>query len=292
VQNKRVGEGTLKRLFVPAIAAAALLASAPSAFSKPLSVQPKPAAAVSVVGQAAAAAEFAKEQAMSVGQLIDRWTPTIKAAAQKFGVAEDWIKAVMRMESGGRTLLSEKKPITSNKGAMGLMQVMPATYHDMQQQHGLGSNPYDPHDNIFAGAAYLSWLKDKYGYPKMFAAYNAGPGTVEAQRKLPDETRAYVKGIARILGDRREETDVAVSEPSKPVTHVANLTRPNGASVTVDGAKVDSIRAALPDEYAPGVQTVIAMGSVNQGVREDAATVAAALGKARVTATYLPSSEG
>ena len=229
---------------------------------------------------------------MSVGQLVERWTPTIKAAAQKFGVAEDWIKAVMRVESGGRTLLSEKQPIKSDKGAMGLMQVMPATYRDMQQQYGLGGNPYDPHDNIFAGAAYLSWLHDKYGYPKMFAAYNAGPGAVETARKLPNETRAYVKSIARILGDEAPDTsDGELSAAAKAVNLVANLTRPNGETVTVEGAKVDSIRAALPGEYAPGVQTVIAMGNVHQGVIEDVSTVAAALGKpsARVSATYLPS---
>jgi hypothetical protein len=196
------------------------------------------------------------------------------------------------MESGGRTLLSETKPMTSNKGAMGLMQVMPATYRDMQQQYGLGANPYDPHDNIFAGAAYLSWLHDKYGYPKMFAAYNAGPGAVEAQRNLPDETRAYVKGIARILGDRNESGSVEAAS-SKPVTRVANLTRPNGTQLTVDGAKVDTIRAAMPDEYAPGVQTVIAMGNVHQGVREDMATVSAALGNPRrISVTYVPAEPG
>ena len=281
----------MKSLFVPAIAAAAFFASAPSAFSKPVSVQPKPVAAVSVMG---AASEFAKEKAMDVGQLIERWTPTIKAAAEKFGIAEDWIKAVIRMESGGRTLLSEKKPITSDKGAMGLMQVMPATYHDMQQQYGLGGNPYDPHDNIFAGAAYLSWLHDRYGYPKMFAAYNAGPGTVEAKHTLPNETRAYVKGIANILGDKTASEpassgDARSATPAKLVNLVADLTRPNGTQVTVDGAKVDSIRPALPGEYADGVQTVVAMGNVNQGVLEDVSTVAAALGKpARVNASYIP----
>jgi membrane-bound lytic murein transglycosylase B len=278
----------LKRFLLAPLAAAALLAFAPSAFSKPIPVSPKPAAAVSTVGTVSA---FAKEQAMGVTQLVERWTPTIKAAAQKFGVAEDWIKAVMRMESGGRTLLADKQPIKSDKGAMGLMQVMPETYRDMQQQYGLGGNPYNPHDNIFAGAAYLSWLHDKYGYPKMFAAYNAGPGVVEAQRKLPDETRVYLIGIAHLLGDKTSE--LASSETAKSATTIASLTRPNGETVTVDGAKVDSIRMALPNEYAPGVQTVIAMGNVNQGVREDLATVSAALGKPpRVSVAYLAPDHG
>src|SRR5262249_52072015 len=122
---------------------------------------------------AAPAAKAAAESTMS--GLMDRWTPYVKEAAQRFDIAEEWIRAVMRMESGGRTDIGGR-PITSQVGAMGLMQVMPATYNEMRAQYGLGSNPYDPHDNVLAGAAYLKWLHDRYGYPKMFAAYNAGPG--------------------------------------------------------------------------------------------------------------------
>ena len=238
---------------------------------------------------AANAATAATATAPSISQLIDRWTPFVKEAARKFNIAEDWIKAVIRMESGGQTHLGGK-PITSKVGAMGLMQVMPATYKDMRAQYGLGADPYDPHDNVLAGAAYLKWLQSKYGYPKMFAAYNAGPGTLEAQiagkRKLPAETQAYVRGIASILGDKTAMADASAgmttrvsatylaAEPAKPV---ATLTRPDGSSVTIDGANVDSIRAALPDEYAPGVQTVIAIGNMHQGVREDVATVSSLL---------------
>jgi hypothetical protein len=179
----------------------------------------------------------------------------------------------MRLESGGRTALDDKKPITSHAGAMGIMQVMPGTYQDMRRQHGLGADPYDPHDNVLAGTAYLSWLYGKYGYPKLFAAYNAGPGTVEAQsagaRKLPDETRAYVSGIARILG--------TPSKPTQPIEPIATLTRPSGSSVAIDVTTVDSIRASFPDEYAPGVQTVLNMGNRRQGVTEDLATVTSLL---------------
>jgi membrane-bound lytic murein transglycosylase B len=214
---------------------------------------------------------------MSPKQLIDRWSPLIKEASRRFGVAEDWIRAVMRMESGGRTVLDDKRPITSKAGAMGVMQVMPDTYRDMQQQYGLGADPYDPHDNVLAGAAYLHWLQGKYGYPKMFAAYNAGPGRVEAQSaglQLPDETRAYVSGITRILGG---SSNSAPPAKLQVVSGPATLTRPDGSPVSIDGAKVDSIRASMPDEYAPGVRTVVAMGTVHQGVTEDPATVASLL---------------
>jgi hypothetical protein len=270
----------------------------------------------------------------SVSDLVERWTPFVKEAARRFNIAEDWIMAVMRMESGGRTELAGK-PITSKAGAMGIMQMMPDTYKDMRNQYGLGSDPYDPHDNVLAAAAYLKWLHGKYGYPKMFAAYNAGPGTLEAQMagkgKLPAETQAYVKGIKRILGDgsnvleasaakmveapvskvvkahtknviedsaenvvearagkssRADTTNVAEASaeqpvrisvtymPAEAVKSVATLTRPDGTFVTIDGATVDLIRASLPDEYAPGVQTVIAMDGKQQSVREDPATVA------------------
>jgi hypothetical protein len=60
---------------------------------------------------------------------------------------------------------------------------------------------------------------------------------------------------------------------------LAALTRPDGSTITIDGAAVDSIRASLPDEYAPGVQTVLAMGNMHQGVREDLATVASLIGE-------------
>ena len=234
-----------------------------------------------------AISEFAKEQTMSLAERMVRWTPFIKEASRRFGIAEDWIKAVMRLESGGRTQLSDKRPIISKAGAMGIMQMMPASYRDMRQLHGLGADPYDPRDNVLAGAAYLRWLQDKYGYPKMFAAYNAGPGTLDegaaGSRKLPAETRAYVKGIAYILGDK---ADIASPEPAAPRPKIATLTRPDGSPVRIDGASVNSIRASLAGEYAPGVRTVVALGEKRQGVREDLATVASLL--KRQDAVFVP----
>jgi soluble lytic murein transglycosylase-like protein len=251
----------MKLLFLPVLLGS-LLAPSSGAFANPI-------AAVASSARSA----FEKEQALSPAQLMDRWAPLIKEASRRFGVAEAWIGAVMRMESGGRTLLDDKRPITSNAGAMGIMQVMPETYQQMRQQYGLGADPYDPHNNVLAGTAYLSWLYGKYGFPKLFAAYNAGPGTIEAQsagaRKFPEETRAYVSGIARILG--------APSEPSQPTELIATLTRPDGSSISIDAAAVDSIRVSFPGEYAPGVQTVVSMGNRRQGVTEDFVTVGSLL---------------
>jgi len=233
---------------------------------------------------------LAKEQAMSTAELIDRWTPYIKEASRRFKISTDWIKAVIRVESGGRTLSDDNQPIVSTAGAMGIMQVMPETYQDMRQAYSLGDDPHDPRDNILAGAAYLRWLQEKYGYPKMFAAYNAGPATLEAQsagrRKLPKETRDYVKRVYAILGI---EEPTAPVQPVQPATVIATLTRPGGSKVTIDGSTVDKIRAAFPNEFVPGVKTVVIMGQRMQGVLEDVAAVTDAL-KPRVSAIYLPSS--
>lgn len=147
---------------------------------------------------------FQQELAMTQTQLLDRWQPLVKEASEKFDVPQSWIRAVIQRESGGRTLEGEGLPITSRVGAIGLMQLMPATYRQMSEQYDLGRDPTNPRDNIFAGTAYLSWLKNRYGFPHMFAAYNYGPGNFDrflADRRaiLPAETSAYIKAITRAV---------------------------------------------------------------------------------------------
>ena len=210
---------------------------------------------------------FGREQAMSSAELMGRWEPTIQQAAEKFHVPAQWIRAVMRQESGGRTVLSDNSPIASGAGAMGLMQLMPGTYSEMAAQYRLGDDPFDPHDNIYAGAAYLNWLHRKYGYPAMFAAYNDGPGNIENHlyrgRPLPAETRGYIASIARFLRE-------------KALGKVA-LTQPDGVKVKIDPAKVTAVRPAMPGIYAANVHAVISMGNIHRGVRENAAQASALL---------------
>lgn len=162
----------------------------------------------------AANAQAVDEQSMSPAELMTRWEPFIVEASQRFSVPASWIRAVMRMESGGRTMLAGR-PIQSDAGAMGLMQLMRQTYDEIRTRYGLGSDLHDPRDNIFAGAAYLSELRKKYGYPALFAAYNAGPGRLEQhlfrKRALPRETRNYIAGAVQFVGgtDRRAEAELA-----------------------------------------------------------------------------------
>jgi hypothetical protein len=131
-------------------------------------------------------------------QRVAQWQVFISEAAQQFGIPDAWIRGVMQAESGGRTVLNGR-PITSVKGAMGLMQVMPGTYRGLRVQYGLGSDAYDPRDNIFAGAAYLRQMYERYGYPSLFAAYNAGPKRLDGfllhGQSLPRATLDYVGSI-------------------------------------------------------------------------------------------------
>ena len=130
---------------------------------------------------------------------VDRWADHIAEASARFGVPEAWIRRVIQVESGGRTEL-DGRPITSHAGAMGLMQLMPGTWREMRALLGLGPDPHDPRDNILAGTAYLRAMYDRFGYPGLFAAYNAGPARyaehLATGRRLPRETIAYVSSVA------------------------------------------------------------------------------------------------
>jgi hypothetical protein len=128
----------------------------------------------------------------------DPWGPYIAEASQRFDVPQRWIREVMRVESGGHAFLNGV-PITSDAGAMGVMQVMPETYDEMRAQYGLGDDPFDPHNSILAGTAYMREMYEMYGSPGFLAAYNAGPGRLDDylthNKPLPDETRRYVAMI-------------------------------------------------------------------------------------------------
>jgi membrane-bound lytic murein transglycosylase B len=215
---------------------------------------------------------YDEESTMSPAQLLGRWDAAITEASQRFHVPKTWIRAVMAHESGGRTMLGQDMPIVSSAGAIGLMQVLPQTYVEMAAEHRLGGNPFDTHDNIMAGTAYLRWLHGKYGYPAMFAAYNAGPGRLEDHLQngahLPAETRAYVGGITRLLNPKADKSGV----------NLVSLTRPDGVAVQIDPSQVTAIRAALPDEYASSVKSVITLGPRRQqGIREDIKVATAAI---------------
>jgi soluble lytic murein transglycosylase-like protein len=149
----------------------------------------------------------------------DRWSALIAEASARFSVPETWIRRVMRAESGGRTTI-RGKPTLSPAGAMGLMQLMPRTWEEMRRTYGLGRDPYQPRDNILAGAAYLRSMYDRFGYPGLFGAYNAGPRRYGASlrfgRALPSETRLY---MAEVTGARVNRPPG--SQPDRPPLFIA-----------------------------------------------------------------------
>jgi soluble lytic murein transglycosylase-like protein len=130
---------------------------------------------------------------------LDQWQTVIADAAQRFDLPASWIRAVLLAESGG------DPHAVSPRGALGLMQIMPGTWAELRGQLGLGADPFDPHDNILAGAAFLRVMRDRYGYPGLFAAYNAGPARYDAHLKagmpLPAETQRYLAVLARAPAD-------------------------------------------------------------------------------------------
>jgi hypothetical protein len=129
------------------------------------------------------------------GTAEDPWGPYIIEASARYDVPQSWIRGVMHQESGGLEYRDGVLTI-SDKGAMGLMQVMPETYDELRGRYALGDDPYDPHNNILAGVAYMRELYDLYGSPGFLAAYNCGPGRLDkylaGTATLPDQTRQYV----------------------------------------------------------------------------------------------------
>ena len=130
---------------------------------------------------------------------VDRFAEFIDEASGRFAVPARWIRAVMQVESAG------DEHATSPRGAMGLMQLLPDTWVELSVRHGLGLDPFDPRDNISAGAAYLKELHDRFGSAGFLAAYHAGPARYEQYlatgRPLPTDTVAYVTAVTTLLGD-------------------------------------------------------------------------------------------
>jgi len=115
----------------------------------------------------------------------------VEQTANRLQVDPQLVDAIIKVES------QYDPTALSNKGAMGLMQLIPET----AQRFGV-ANPFDPKDNIQGGVNYLRHLLDMFGgdLPKSLAAYNAGEGAVERWGGIPAyaETKEYVRKVTRI----------------------------------------------------------------------------------------------
>ena len=197
--------------------------------------------ALALFGSAPALPQVAAERAQP--RIVDI-AAHVSEASQRFGIPEAWIYAVMRTESAGRI------GAVSSAGAMGLMQLMPGTWARQRARFGLGSDPFNPRDNIMAGTSYLREMYDRYGAYGMLAAYNAGPGRYEdwrdRRRPLPAETRAYIARIAPMLQTGRSAPAFASASPVQPVRR--NWTQAELFAVREDAAAdaSGSFAAAAP----------------------------------------------
>ena len=195
--------------------------------------------AASILASGAAHAEQEPSATRRPNALSLPFAAFVTEASKRFAVPEHWIRAVMHAES------SAKPRARSERGAMGLMQIMPETWAELRARYGLGADPYDVRDNILAGAAYIRELYDRYGAPGFLAAYNAGPGRYERHlatgRPLPEETQAYVATLAPMIN--RARTNARIGAVARSFAWAgSSLFAPRSAGISSDRSSPADVR--------------------------------------------------
>lgn len=159
-------------------------------------------------GSAAIATAGARATLSVTPPAVARASPCASHAAEaaaRSRLSEAVILRVMHVESRGRAAA------ISPKGAMGCMQIMPATWRYLTARHGLGADPWNARLNTIGGALYLAELARQFGFPGAYAAYNAGPARyarhVQKAVPLPAETVAYMASITGTAAPRVRDRD-------------------------------------------------------------------------------------
>lgn len=177
-------------------------AASGNAFSKPRSVEryaPVPA-------PSGGSDRFSGDEPEKLGDRERLYSPYIEEASRLYDIPEDFIRAVMRVESNFRYRAK------SGAGAMGLMQIMPSVVKDM----GVG-DPWDPRSNVLGGTRLLRVLADRWDgdMVKVLSAYHAGSGAVKSADGIPYEaTESYVRSVLDRYYEYRSRS--ARSGPSGP----------------------------------------------------------------------------
>jgi soluble lytic murein transglycosylase-like protein len=164
-----------------------------------------------------------------IGKKSARFDGLIQEHSAAHGVDATLVKAVIQAESAYDPFA------TSVKGAMGLMQLMPAT----AREYGV-RNPYDPAENIRAGVAYLKSLLTKYAHnlELALAAYNAGPTAVARYGTVPPyrETKNYVKKITGAV----EASRPPIVHVYRTIEYVNGRPVPRYSTIQTPGAEIVS----------------------------------------------------
>jgi soluble lytic murein transglycosylase-like protein len=164
----------------------------------------RPASSVELASYAVPRAEGVRVTRSATSQRARAYDDLISEHSRAQGVRPDLVRAVMQVESAFNPLAR------SPKGAMGLMQLMPAT----ARQYGV-RNAFNPAENVRAGVSYLRELLDRYENNEQLAlaAYNAGPGAVDRHgQSVPPyrETQSYVAQIGKMAGPPATKVDHSI----------------------------------------------------------------------------------
>ena len=188
------------------------------------------------------AANADAEETAAAAPLSSNIIEMIDQIAKRYDVEGPLVHSVIRAES------NYNARAVSNKGAMGMMQLIPATARRFGVQ-----NPFDPQQNVEGGVRYLRFLLNYYkdDYPKAIAAYNAGEGAVDQYRGIPPyaETRNYVYQVAKNLRSARQAEEMK----SKAAQHAAEQIAAEKASLEKRGQETPTetynpIRASVSED--------------------------------------------
>jgi soluble lytic murein transglycosylase-like protein len=159
---------------------------------------------------------------------VRQWDREIQQAADRFHIDRRLITAVMQVESNACERI-DGKPTSSEAGAMGLMQVMPSTWNAYRERLRLGTDPYNPLDNLLAGSAYLHDLTQRLGMLDGLAAYFAGPSSVMAANSngtlASPTTLRYVRDILAIVAGNAGQMDAHRHGFIEPTTRLFAIER-------------------------------------------------------------------
>ncbi len=159
----------------------------------------------------------------------------------------------------------------SPAGAQGLMQLMPRAYAELKSRYGLGADPFDAHDNLLAGAAYLREMWDRFGPAGFLAAYNAGPTRFQDHlvtgRPLTGETLAYVAALEPVTAGSSGAVGMAGQQPAprRPPTLFVQIGGASTAVSPASGVPSDHSDTATPSAlagHATGLFATVSAGGM------------------------------